>query len=237
MGDHGGYRMRKLTLKQSEWLWALNRGKTKQYYADRYAYGTKDFTIKIAGWIVKDILSSSDHLLKRAWELFNMNFTQQLIFTFPNSNGLSQELCREEIVWLMFSSTAYNLTKDDMDKIVNEPWRGYWNQLDKEFERKEKESSIAILKSMTLEDAFEELHDAIFAWLDWKYPDAAGFNVYWKDNYKAIEIQVVDALGGIAPDFLCRVFNGKLSIMYDVPQELNNKITEFYRAHVLVQEA
>lgn len=82
----------------------------------------------------------------------------------------------------------------------------------------------------------EELHDKVFIWLDQENPTAQGFNVFWNDNHKAIEIQVVDALGGMAPDFLCQVFNEKLSIMYDVPQELRNSITEFYDKYVFEKE-
>lgn len=83
----------------------------------------------------------------------------------------------------------------------------------------------------------EELHDEVFRWLDQENPTAQGFNVFWDDLRKAIEIQVVDALGGLAPDFLCQVFNGKLSIMYDVPQELHNSITEFYDKYVFEKES
>jgi hypothetical protein len=128
--------MRKLTLEHSEWLWAINRGKAAEYYAKRYGYQTEpsSFTKHIGGWIVKDILSSSDYLLKKAFEMFNMDFNLLIMSQFPDNKwGIRQELTREEICWLMFYSTAYSTTRKEMDMIVDGPWVIRWNKLDKEF--------------------------------------------------------------------------------------------------------
>ena len=130
-------KMSKLTLKQSEWLWAINRGKAAEYWVKNYGYNSKtsEFNITIGGWIVKDILSSSDHLLKRAFEYFNMDFNLLITTQFSdNKFGIKRELSREEICWLMFYSTAYQTTKKDLDKIIAGPWRTRWKRLDKEYD-------------------------------------------------------------------------------------------------------
>ena len=88
--------MSKLTLKQSEWLWAINRSKAAEYWAKNYGYNSKvsKFNITIGGWIVKDILSSSDYLLKKAFEYFNMDFNLLIMTQFSGLNmfGTKQEL-------------------------------------------------------------------------------------------------------------------------------------------------
>ena len=128
--------MSKLTLEQSEWLWAINRDRAAEYWAKNYGHGsnTSKFNITIGGWIVKDILSSSDYLLKKAFEYFNMDFQLLIMMNYPlNMFGTNQELSREEINWLMFSATAYQTTKKELDKIIAGPWRTHWKRLDKEY--------------------------------------------------------------------------------------------------------
>lgn len=121
-----------ITLKQSEWLWAINRGKVVAYYDKHFTPGA--FTKHVGGWLVYNILSSSDYLLKEAFQLFNMNFQLLIMTNYPlNMFGTKQELSREEINWLIFSATAHQLTKNDLHKIIEGDWENYWDQLDKEY--------------------------------------------------------------------------------------------------------
>ena len=43
----------KLDLEFVEWLWAVNRGKEKDYYRDNYGYNTIEFSYGIGGQIVR----------------------------------------------------------------------------------------------------------------------------------------------------------------------------------------
>ena len=134
--------MNKLTLKQSEWLWAINRSKSKQYYAKNYGFKTTEFSPAIGGWIVKDILSSSDLLLKRAFDYFNLEFTTILFCNYPTIPITNRpELSRQEICWLMFYSVAYRLTVKELDKIIVKGWRKHWKKLDEEFFKEDGENN------------------------------------------------------------------------------------------------
>lgn len=129
-------RNKKLTLEQSEWLWALNRGKYKEYYASRYGFTKETFTIEIGGWIVKDILSSNNRLLEVAFNAFNQSFELYVAANFKNNVfGRRQELSRTEICWMMFSAATYNLSITDLTEIIDGDWKARWAMLDKEFKR------------------------------------------------------------------------------------------------------
>lgn len=131
--------MQKITLKQSEWLWALKRNKLKEYSFKMYDHhkDMSDAELKYYwGWIVKDILSTNSYLLSLAWEYFNMDFTLLISIEYPEDNNFTgkRQLSREDICWLMFRSLSYNLRTADLDKVIDGDWRTYWKELDFKFE-------------------------------------------------------------------------------------------------------
>lgn len=74
--------MKKLDLEFAGWLWAINRGKVREYYADHYGGKAIEFTKEIGGQIVRQFFFDSDQLCNLhtdTWHLTGTSCSGQYI--------------------------------------------------------------------------------------------------------------------------------------------------------------
>lgn len=120
-----------------KWLWAINRGKVKEYYANNYGCGSFKFNNSIGGSIVETFLQKNSELLKLAYTYlsFEWNSILQENYELPRGKlfDTRQNLNFKEFSWLLFSSLAFRLDGDTITKVFDIPyktWDTIWHHLD-----------------------------------------------------------------------------------------------------------
>lgn len=128
--------MKKLGLDFAGWLWAINRDKVKEYYAENYGGGAIEFKNWIGGQIVKQFFYESPKLLEKAYRLLHFNWNMLVWNEYPKAQKgfiTTVEVTFHDISWLMFKALAYHLEKDFISKITVSGWQKLWNELDTKY--------------------------------------------------------------------------------------------------------
>lgn len=125
---------KKMSLEESEWLWALKRSLLNEYYQIKYD-NNNQLTPDLGGQIIGSLFRDYPKLLIFAYRLLSLDWHIMLWSTFPETLKVGKittrkELNLNEFTWLMFKSLAAQLTVDELDELIDGDWRKYWKLLD-----------------------------------------------------------------------------------------------------------
>lgn len=127
--------MKKLDLEFAGWLWAINRGKASEYYADHYGGKVIKFTKEIGGQIVRQFFFDSEQLLQLAYRHLAFDWNIMLWSIYPDTTKTfiyktKETLDFNDFSWLLFRSLAHSLEKKVITKLVEGDWLTLWETLD-----------------------------------------------------------------------------------------------------------
>lgn len=130
---------RKLTLKESEWFWALNRGKLIEYYRKNYIYTSSDLSEEqhhlFIGQIVGHLLYVNSIIAMKVLQNiqldWNLNVSEAFNYNIVDSYKVA--LTKNGLCWLLFNSLRAELSRKNYDEIFEGDWRQRWDELDNEY--------------------------------------------------------------------------------------------------------
>ena len=111
----------KLGMDFVEWLWAINRGKEKEYYKDNYGLGSIEFNYGIGGQLVREFFEGNETLLNIAYKFTFMEWNLLIWSLFPEYKQhytMKVELDFNTMTWVLFRSLAYRLDKFVITSLV-----------------------------------------------------------------------------------------------------------------------
>ena len=129
----------KLGLDFVEWLWAINRGKEKEYYKDNYGLGSIEFSYGIGGQIVRQFFNDNETLLNIAYKYTFMEWNLLIWSLFPEHKEKYTMTVGSDfktMTWVLFRSLTFRLDKFVITELVDDTinWVAVWEDLDKKYE-------------------------------------------------------------------------------------------------------
>lgn len=127
--------MQKISLEQSEWLWALNRGKLLEYYRSRYS-DINELTQQVIGSFASRLFFYSDKLVSIAYKNLISDWSSNLHTTNLSQNNEYREtipLSSSLFSYLLFMALKFAITVSELTEVIDGDWEAHWKELDSEF--------------------------------------------------------------------------------------------------------